>query len=198
MRTARLEAFSDGVFAVAITLLVLDLRAPVTQGSLIAALADEWPAFAAFAISFVVIGVVWVNHHAIFDRIRVVDRPLLFCNLGLLMAVVLIPFVTSLFAQYVSHPGTQADVAAALFNCVQLLMSFGFQACTLWIAAHPQLVQPPVQRATLAQQLRFAAGTFVYAACVPLAFVSPLLVLVLDALVAAYYVLDQLSARVLD
>jgi TMEM175 potassium channel family protein len=198
MRTGRVESFSDGVFAVAITLLVLDLRAPVTQGSLLGALADEWPAFAAFGISFVIIGVVWVNHHAIFDRLHSVDRPLLFINLGLLMSVVLIPFVTSLFALYAARPGTQADVAAALFNGAQLLMALGFQGCTLWINAHPQLARSAMHPVTVAQRLRFALGVFVYAACLPLSFLSPLGVLILDAVVAAYYVVDQISVRVLE
>ena len=198
MKTARVEAFSDGVFAVAITLLVLDLRAPLTSGSLIQALADEWPEFAAFAISFVVIGVIWVNHHSIFDRIDHVDRPLLFINLGLLMSVVLIPFVTSLYAQYVARGGSQAEVASALFIGTQLLMSFGFQGCTLWINAHPELSTSPIRPATLSERIRFAAGMFVYVGCLPLSFFSPLLVLALAGAVAAYYVLDQISVRVTE
>src|SRR5579864_8926978 len=159
MRTSRVEAFSDGVFAVAITLLVLDLRTPETTGSLIGALADEWPVFAAFAISFLVIGVVWVNHHTLFHQLDHVDRALLFLNLGLLMTVVLIPFTTSLFAQYVGHPGTQAQVAAALFNGAQLLMGLAFLACGRWLMAHPALYRVRPARASPLRQLGVNAGS---------------------------------------
>ncbi|MGH7686017.1 MAG: TMEM175 family protein [Candidatus Dormibacteria bacterium] len=193
MSTGRVEAFSDGVFAVAITLLVLDLRIPITRGSLITALADEWPVFVAFLLSFMVIGIVWVNHHTLFHQLQFVDRPLLFFNLALLMTVVLIPFATSLFAQYVSVPGEQASVAAALFNGSQLVMGMAFQLCGSWVHAHPELRRPGSPVATPLQRLRTAAGVFFYVLCIPVAFVSPLAVLVIDGAVAVYYVLDQFT-----
>src|SRR6201992_2175879 len=89
----RVEAFSDGVLAVAITLLVLDLHVD-TGGSesLAHQLGDKWPSFAAYVVSFFVIGVIWVNHHALFSLIASVDRTLLFYNLLLLMFVTTIPF----------------------------------------------------------------------------------------------------------
>lgn len=195
MRTDRVEAFSDGVFAVAITLLVLDLRVPSTSGSLMSALADEWPDFAAFAISFVVIGVVWVNHHTLFHQLASVDRTLLFCNLGLLMTVVLIPFATSLFAQYVVHSGSQASVAAALFNGVQLLMALAFYVCGAWVHAHPALFRGRPVLPTRAQRLRVNAGSILYTVCIPVSFASPIAVLIADGVVAVYYVLDWFTLR---
>ena len=195
MPTSRVEAFSDGVFAVAITLLVLDLRVPITSKPLITALADEWPAFAGFLISFIVIGVVWVNHHGVFHRVANVDRPLLFLNLFLLMAVVLIPFATALMAQYVAHGGAQAEVAAAMFNGAQVLMALGFQGCTFWLDGHPQLLAGHAQPTTVAQRLRFGSGLLVYLLCIPLSFVSPIAALGLDGVVAAFYITDQLSSR---
>ena len=193
MRTSRVEGFSDGVFAVAITLLVLDLRVPVTNGSLIGALADEWPRFVAFLISFLVIGIVWVNHHTLFDRLQRIDRPLLFFNLGLLLSVVVIPFTTSLFAEYLGRPLTQASVAAVLFDGAQLLMGLGFQFCGWWGHRHPELYREHTPRARHGLRLRTAAGAVVYLACIPIAFVSPIAVLVIDGLVAVYYVLDQFT-----
>jgi uncharacterized membrane protein len=166
---------------------------PITTGSLVTALADEWPRFVAFLVSFLVIGIVWVNHHTLFDVLQRVDRPLLFFNLALLLSVVVIPFTTSLFAQYVARPGSQATVAALLFDGAQLLMGLGFQLCGTWVLKHPQLSRDPSVRPGTAQRLRTASGTVVYAACIPVAFVSPLAVLVIDGLVAAYYVLDQFS-----
>ncbi|HEX4578813.1 MAG TPA: TMEM175 family protein [Candidatus Dormibacteraeota bacterium] len=192
MRTARLESFSDGVFAVAITLLVLDLVVPSGGGSLITALADEWPSFAAFALSFVTIGIIWVNHHVVFASLRRVDRPLLFINIALLMSVVLLPFSTSLYARSLVVGGDQAHVAAALFAGSLLFMSLWFDAAYVWIGAHPELRRagdaPPVSIRSVA---RFGAGIVVYAGCIGLAFASALAVLIVTALVAVYYMVDR-------
>src|SRR5205807_101323 len=79
--TSRLEAFSDGVLAIAITLLIIDVRVPDTEGSLTTALGHLWPSYLSFLISFAIIGIIWVNHHALVGRVGVVDRPLLFLNL---------------------------------------------------------------------------------------------------------------------
>ena len=198
MKTERVQAFSDGVFAVAITLLVLDLSPPaVNSGHLLAALADRWPDFAAFALSFFTIGIIWVNHHVVFDALVRVDRPLLFLNLGLLMSVVLLPFSTSLFARFLISGGEESGVAAALFSGSLLLMSVWFDAAYAWIGAHPGLRSsgkaPPVSIQSL---LRFGAGIVLYAACVGIAFVSAVAVLVITALVAVYYMVDQVTTHV--
>ena len=95
--TQRLEAFSDGVIAIAITLLVLTLEVPKAKsGGLFDALVDDWTSFAAFILSFVVIGIMWVSHHSMFERIVTVDRPLMFLNLLLLLGIAFLPFPTSL------------------------------------------------------------------------------------------------------
>ena len=100
--TNRTEAFSDGVLAIAITLLVLDLKVPARatlNGSLASARGHEWPALFAYFTSFLVIGIIWVNHHAVFDLIGAVDRVVMFLNLLLLMCVVAIPFTTALLSE---------------------------------------------------------------------------------------------------
>lgn len=193
MRTSRVEAFSDGVIAVAITLLVLDLHIPSPSGSLITALADEWPSFGAFAISFLVIGIVWVNHHTLFHLLSHTDRVLLFLNLFLLMTIVLIPFVTALFANYVHTAGRQASVAAALYNASMLLMGIGFMSCVLWVSRHHNLLREQLAPLTRSELLRYSVGAIVYSACIPLSFVSPVAVLIIDAGVAVYYIFDQAS-----
>jgi uncharacterized membrane protein len=195
MKTGRVEAFSDGVFAVAITLLVLGIRVPSTNGSLIGALADQWPAFAAFAISFLVIGIVWVNHHTLFHLLSYTDRVLLFMNLGLLMSIVLIPFVTELFANYVATGGSQATGAASLYNASMLLMGMSFQSCVLWVSHHHNLLRERLAPLTRGQQVRYGLGPIAYLACIPLSFVSPVVVLLIDAVVAVYYVFDQASVQ---
>ena len=103
MESRRAEAFSDGVFAIAITLLVLDLRLPGAgpeHHTLIYQLLHDWPQYFAYVVSFLTIGIMWMNHHTIFAHITRVDRPLLVINLLLLMAVVAIPFPTSLVAEH--------------------------------------------------------------------------------------------------
>jgi hypothetical protein len=103
LATGRVEAFSDGVFAVAITLLVFGITTPHARaGHLAQGLLAQWPAYATYAVSFLTIGIIRVNHHGTFARIARVDRPLLFINLLLLMAVSFIPFPTSLMSQYVA------------------------------------------------------------------------------------------------
>jgi hypothetical protein len=106
VESGRLEAFSDGVFAVAITLLALNLVVPGPGHSPLAEqLASHWPVFAAFAVSFLTIGIIWVNHHALFRNFAKIDRPLLFLNLLLLFFIVSIPFATATIADYLTRGG---------------------------------------------------------------------------------------------
>ncbi|HEY1467142.1 MAG TPA: TMEM175 family protein, partial [Acidimicrobiales bacterium] len=119
MDRGRLESFSDGVFAVAITLLALNLTvAGPGHGRLLDLLGHSWPAFAAYVISFFTIGVIWVNHRSLFSGLGRVDRVLLFLNLLLLLFVVAIPFTTATLADYLTAGGSNAHVAAALYGAV--------------------------------------------------------------------------------
>ena len=133
MLPARLEAFSDGVFAVAITLLALDLRVDGPgQGTLADQLGHQWPVFAAYVVSFFVIGIVWVNHHALFTSFARVDRSLLFLNLLLLLWIAAIPFATSTMATYLRTDGGDAHLAAALYSAVLEGMSLSFTSIFVW------------------------------------------------------------------
>ncbi len=115
MKPSRLEAFSDGVFAVAITLLVFNVKVPdVASGNLGKSLGHEWPSYLAYLISFLSIGICWVNHHSIFDRVAMADRELLFANLGLLLGIVAIPFSTSLAATWINQ-GSNAKWAITVY-----------------------------------------------------------------------------------
>ena len=97
MSTSRLEAFSDGVFAIAATLLVLELHVPATgTGPLWPQIVAQWPSYACYVVSFLTIGIIWVNHHALFALIVKVDLPMLLLNLLLLMIIALLPFPTAL------------------------------------------------------------------------------------------------------
>ena len=98
MSKSRLEAFSDGVFAIAVTLLVLQIEIPGAGGDLAHEVGQLWPSFASYVVSFFTIGIIWVNHHTIIRRIAQVDRTLLFLNLNLLLWVAFIPWPTALLA----------------------------------------------------------------------------------------------------
>ena len=143
MDRSRLEAFSDGVFAVAITLLALDLTVEGPgHGRLLDQLYDKWPAFLAYLISFFMIGIVWVNHHALVRSIIKVDRLLLFLNLVLLLFVVLIPFATATEADYFPHNDRDAQLAMVLYAGVFLGMSIGFGAIFEWTLHGERVYQP--------------------------------------------------------
>ncbi|HEU0194698.1 MAG TPA: TMEM175 family protein [Gaiellales bacterium] len=124
METGRLEAFSDGVFAIAVTLLVLDVKVPETSGSLGHALAHQWPVYASYAVSFLTVGIMWVNHHVMLRHFDHADRPFLLINVLFLMAISFVPFPTSVVSAYFreSQSATTAAVAYGLTMVVVALM----------------------------------------------------------------------------
>ncbi|HVS50331.1 MAG TPA: TMEM175 family protein [Candidatus Dormibacteraeota bacterium] len=193
MSASRLEAFSDGVFAVAITLLVLQFIAPDVQaGKLLPALLGQWPQLATYVASFLTVGVVWVNHHTIFRGIRAVDRTIQFINLVLLLTVVLVPYPTELLGRYLNS-GQNGSVAAAFYGLVMTAMAISFQALVGWALTHPKLLRPEVNvRKVRSVMPRFALGLVIYAVSIALAFVSAWLVVVLYAATAIYYAFNQL------
>ncbi|MFF9814980.1 TMEM175 family protein [Streptomyces sp. NPDC014006] len=196
--TARLEAFSDGVFAIAITLLVLDLRVPEPDAlhgeSLAHALAHQWPSYFAYLVSFLVIGIIWINHHAVCGLARRVDRRTLFANLFLLLAVSVIPFPTRLLATYLTASGSDAHTAAAIYAATMVVMGIAFSLLLLSFTRDARVLRAPVAPADLRAALRrFGAGGLGYLATVALAYVSPVAMLASHALLAVYYCFDQLA-----
>ena len=118
--TGRTEAFSDGVFAIAITLLVLEIRVPESAFEhLWSGIADQWPSYLAYVTSFLTIGGIWMVHHGIFRRLQYMNRELMLINLLLLMAVAFLPFPTKLMAEAIHDRG--AARAAAVFYGAALL-----------------------------------------------------------------------------
>jgi len=190
MSRARLEAFSDGVIAVAITLLALDLTIPdPTHGELLTQLGNHWPQFAAYAVSFFTIGIIWVNHHARVSQIAVVDRTLLFINLVLLLFVVLIPFATATMATYLTSSSEDAHIAMALYAVVLEGMAVSFTAMFEWsLGTGRSLVTVPIDQRHAAR-LRTSIGTIVYAVVFVVAFISAPISLAIAGATAIYYVL---------
>jgi uncharacterized membrane protein len=188
----RLEAFSDGVFAVAITLLALNLVvAGPGHGSLLAQLGDRWPSFVAYLISFFTIGVIWVNHHAVMRNVAAVDRTLLFLNLVLLLFVVLIPFATNTMALYLTSGNQDAHVAMALYAAVFEGMGVSFAAMFGWTLGEGRTVSPVPPEARRAAWLRFSPGLVAYLVAIVVAFVSAPAALAIVGLAAVYYVFER-------
>jgi uncharacterized membrane protein len=198
MSTNRLEAFSDGVFAIAITLLVLDIHVPEPgSGHLGHELLAQWPSYAAYVISFITIGIIWINHHAAFSRLRAVDHSILILNLLLLLSVGILPFTTSLMATYLKE-GSGEGLAAAIYGASFLLMGAVFVLTNRQILLRrPQLLREPIPPDVARRTLKYAAlGQIPYGLAVFLAFVSPYITLVICAACAVYYALPVASGGV--
>lgn len=195
MTTTRLEALSDGVFAVAITLLVFNLVVPtVGHASLWHALLGQWPSYAAYVVSFLIIGIIWVNHHALFRNVARVDRPVLFLNLVVLMTIVFIPFASRLLAAYLLS-GSNSHIAAAVYSGTMLAMSISIAVLWAYIVFHPDLLEDASDPSSARSSIpRFSAGIAVYAATIGIAFISAALCLGIHALIALYYAFDQVSS----
>jgi uncharacterized membrane protein len=195
MDRSRLEAFSDGVFAVAITLLALNLTvAGPGHGPLASQLYDKWPAFAGYLVSFLTIGIIWVNHHALVRQITTVDRTLLFINLVLLLFVVLIPFGTATEADYLPANSPDAQLAMVLYGGIFLGMSAGFGAIFEWTLHGDRVYHPLPPGQHWAARLRFVGGGFVYAAAMVIAVFNALAAFILTGLVAVYYIFERTPA----
>jgi len=192
--TQRLEAFSDGVIAIAITLLILEVKIPhVRAGNLAGALGDQWPSYVAYALTFVVIGIMWMNHHRVFELIARTDRGLMFVNLFMLMGIAFLPFPTALLADYVVDGGSNAQVAAAIYSATMTLIGLTFLGIWLYLERHRELLAPGVDPAIIPGSIRRTVpGPCLYGASIALAFVSPEACLVVYALLAAYFAFNWL------
>jgi uncharacterized membrane protein len=198
VESGRLEAFSDGVFAVAITLLALNLTVagpgpghpPLGQQ-----LTDHRWAFAAYVVSFLTIGIIWVNHHSVVGNLSEIDRPLLFLNLSLLFFVVSIPFATATIADYLTRPGPDASLAAAIYQGVFLGMSLSFGGLFWWSIRRSHLKVPLSGAQARMALIRFASGGIAYAAAIGIAYLSAPASFLVSALVAVYYMFEQTPAQ---
>src|SRR5579884_1147142 len=192
MSTARLEAFSDGVFAVAITLLVLNIGVPSSR--LGHELARQWPAYLAYVTSFITIGIIWINHHVMIGRLARADHSILMLNLVLLLTIGVIPFGTRLMATYLRQ-GHGANLAAGVYVGIFLVMALAFAALNRQILfGRPQLLKaelPGDQRRRILQ--RSIIGLAPYAVATALAAVSAYIAIGIAAGLAAYYALPLAS-----
>ncbi|MBV9272177.1 MAG: DUF1211 domain-containing protein [Candidatus Eremiobacteraeota bacterium] len=186
MNRQRFEAFSDGVFAIVATLLVLDIRVPVLRTmdspSLWRALFELWPTYLAYVTSFLVVGIYWLNHHSVSHHVRTFDRRLAWQNLLFLMALAFIPFPTAVMAQYGEVPA-----AVLFYGFVLLLCALFGNAMWLYIIRSGYLddgiTRQDIRRATRT----YAAGAVIYVIAIALAFIAPRVSIVLYAVMAGFY-----------
>jgi len=179
--TARVEAFSDGVFAIAITLLILEIRAPEAgaAGGLWAGLRALWPSYVAFLLSFFVILVMWVNHHELMRLVRVVTYPLLFANGLLLLTVTFVPFPTAVLAQHLATSEAKVAVAFYCGTFVVNSLAWGLVFSTM---VRGGLFHAGVDAGTIQRVRRaYLAGPLVYVVATLVALRQPLLGLALNA-----------------
>jgi uncharacterized membrane protein len=206
----RAESFSDGVFAVAITVLVFNLLpiADKTAGSLTVTgsdgrpgLAHYWPAYLAYVVSFLTIGIMWLNHHLMFAQVRNVNRPMLVLNLILLMGIVALPFPTALVADHLTgSPGSHgATVAVVTYGLLMIAISVSFGGTWVYISRHLDELagRQPARPARMAT-LRFVSGNAGYVAGTLIALASPVAGLIIFALLAVYYLFEHLPEPVGD
>jgi uncharacterized membrane protein len=187
--TERLEAFSDGVFAIAITLLVLEIAVPGEHtGGLAHALAAQWPTYLAYAVSFFIIGIIWINHHAVFSVFERADRTLLMLNLLLLAWVALIPWPTSLIATYMREGGEDEQVAALVYAGTMAGMGITFSALWIYATRRRRLVAAWLSDEQIrARTARFVVGAPLYVVAMAASSIAAVVSVAIIGVLAVYY-----------
>jgi len=204
--TGRLEAFSDGVFAVAITLLVLNIKIPgidvpasqlPNDTQLWSTLLNEWPMLAAYTTSFATIGVMWINHHRLYTHIKRTNTMLMLLNLLLLLIIVFVPVPTALVAEYLVHPDQHA--AALLYSGTMIILAICFNLLWRYASYHNRLLSKNAdERAVNAITKQYWLGPVVYLLAFILALFSTPASLTLNFLLALFFAIPPRLPRSLS
>lgn len=195
MNKSRVEAFSDGVFAIAITLLVLTIAQPTNYKDLGHQLATRWPSLAAFVVSFAIIGIMWLNHHSLFMHFERIDRGLFYLNMLLLLTITFLPYPTGVLGEALAK-GENARTAAVVYAVVMAVNAWVWAAIWLYGSHRRRLLRPSFpesERATATKM--FTIGVVMYTLSIGVAFWSAGVFLALQALFGLYYAVDPLSWR---
>src|SRR3954451_22542902 len=199
--TTRLEAFSDGVFAIAITLLILEIRVPEPEAlqasgtGLTRALVALWPSYIGYLLSFVTIGIMWANHHAMFQYIGRSDRGFLLCNVFFLLCISFLPFPTAVMARYLVSPG-QRVAAVAFYSASLVVVALAFNL-VWWYAVRGRrlLTADCTHEGVRTITRRYSLGPVMYLLTFALAFVSVTACLSLHGALAILYMLPEIRRR---
>jgi len=185
--TSRIEAFSDGVFAIAITLLILEIKIPTpAKGSLAVALLQQWPSYLAFLMSFAFIGIMWINHHRLFTHIKRSNDVLLILNLLLLLGVTVVPFPTAILAAYLGDRDQR--VAVMLYNGTYFVIALLFNILWRYSVSRQLLDKSAI---SLSQNIsrQYALGPIMYLICLALGWFSVPASLAINGVLAIFFVL---------
>ncbi|HVQ46185.1 MAG TPA: TMEM175 family protein [Gemmatimonadales bacterium] len=192
--TARLEAFSDGVFAIAITLLVLEIRVPPPEvthegAGLFRALLGLWPSYLGYLISFITIGVMWANHHSMFELICRTDRYFLLLSVLFLMCIAFLPFPTAVLAEYLPQPAGRR-VAVAGYSATFVIIALAYNALWWYAVRDGRLLAPTADMSSVRTiSRRYLIGPTAYFLSFLLAFVNPWASLAVHGALIVFYLL---------
>lgn len=192
MSPGRLETFADGVLAIAATLLILNVDAQVSEHSsdLGRTLLDIWPSYVGYVVSFVTIGIIWINHHTLMSQIGKVDRLFLLLNVGLLLCIAFIPFPTRLVTEHFRSEDARA--AALAYGITLTATAVFFSALWFYASIGARLLREDHDPATVKGITRsYLPGPWIYLAATLVALVSPTVSVLLFAAIAAFYVLES-------
>lgn len=193
--TTRLEAFSDGVFAIAITLLILEIKVPTaavaeSSGGLLRALAAQWPSFLSYLISFVTVGIMWINHHAMFQYIRRTDRQMLLLHIVFLLLVSFVPYPTSLVAAFAAT--AEARTAALIYGGVFTAIALAYNAIWWYGIRDENLRSPDAHPEGLRTiSARYRMGPVLYLGATLVALANASVSLLMYGLLALFFALPD-------
>lgn len=192
MNPSRLETFADGVFAIAATLLILNVDAQVAGdvGNLGDRLTHIWPSYLAYAVTFVTIGIMWVNHHWVMSQIDHTDRRFLFANIGLLLCIAFVPFPTRLVAEHIRGDGAQD--AALAYGFTMVATAIMFNITWFYASTRRRLLRPDADAVMVSGISRsYLPGPWIYLGATLVAFLSPTVSVLLFLAIAVFYVVES-------
>ena len=193
MSPSRLETFADGVFAIAATLLILNVDAQVGEGSgaIGHRLLEIWPSYIAYAVSFVTIGIIWSNHHTVMNQLGRVDRTFLLLNVFLLMCVAFLPFPTRLVAEHLRNRH-ELQPAALAYGATMTVMAITYITLWLYASRKGRLLRADSDPRTVTGITRsYLPGSPLYLSATLIAFASPLASVAIFAAIALFYVVES-------
>jgi len=195
--SSRVEGFSDGVFAIALTLLVLDLRSDASRGQLSHELLDQWPVYLAYLAAFFNIAAVWINHHDLFTRVRRVDTRLVGVNLLLLLVSSLFPWPAAVVGEAVKN-GSHGDEVAALvlYAAVGILVPGAWMILYRYLERKPALLSGAADAAYVRAGWRRSIVSLVaYPVAAGIAFIVPVVALFIYIALPAFFIVTLLGRK---
>jgi TMEM175 potassium channel family protein len=192
LNTSRIETFADGVFAIAATLLILNVDAQISEDvhDLGTELLHIWPSYLAYAVSFVTIGIMWINHHTVMSQIDRTDRRFLVATVGLLLCIAFVPFPTRLVAEHIRGDG--ARDAALAYGFTMVATAIMFSITWFYASRGKRLLRPDADPAIVTGISRsYLPGPGIYLAATLIAFASPTTSVVLFMAIALFYVVES-------